>query len=124
MYVFNLINLTNLCRLLAIFFNAHKTFHRCLNVVFVRVICFHDTGQHQINVETMLCMYTLKFTTLNNVKLSQINVVILNAEFHNVDQCRNNVLYMTISKKLKRAKNIFELQKKMIHLINNTCFRL
>ena len=77
MYVFNLVNFTNLCRLLATFFNTQKTFQRCPNLV-VRVIWLHNVGQYQINVETMLCVYTLKFTTLNNVTLtSSISTLIL-----------------------------------------------
>ena len=70
-------------------------------------------------------MYTLKFATLNNIKLTVFfkvdinnirqcrnNVVILNVEFHNVDQRRNNVLYMTIFKKVANSKKtILELQK-------------
>ena len=45
-------------------------------------------------------------------------------EFPTVDQRRNNVVNMIICKKLKNAKNIFELHKKMSHLINNAYFRL
>ena len=50
---------------------------------------------------------------INNFRQLSNNVVILNVEFHNVDQRRNNVLNMTIFKKLIKAKkNISELQKK------------
>ena len=128
MYIFNFINFTKLCRLLATFFNTQKTFQGCLNVV-VRVIWLCDIGQYWINVETTLCMYTLKFTTLSNVRLtlsiSTLILTTLDVEFHNVDQRQNNVLYMTIFKKLKRAKKYFWVSKKKVsHLINNTCFQL
>ena len=66
-YVFNLINFTKLCSLLATFVNTQETFQRCFNVV-VRMRWRRNDGQCQINVETTLCMSTLKFTTLNNVK--------------------------------------------------------
>ena len=66
-YVLDLINFTNLCSLLATFFNTLKTFQHCLNVA-VRMIRRRDVGQRQINVETTLCISTLKFTTLNNVR--------------------------------------------------------
>ena len=36
--------------------------------IFVKVIWRRDVGQYQINVETTLCMPTLKFIMLNNVK--------------------------------------------------------
>ena len=50
---------------------------------------------------------------INNFRQLSNNVVILNVEFHNVDQRRNSVLNMTIFKKLiKATKNISELQKK------------
>ena len=67
MYVFNLINRTKLCSLLATFFNTQQIFQSWLNVV-VRVIWRRDVGQRQINVETTFFMSTLKFTTLNNVE--------------------------------------------------------
>ena len=44
-----------------------QTFQRCFNVVF-RLIRRRDVGQRQINVETMLCISTLEFTTSNNVE--------------------------------------------------------
>ena len=59
---------------------------------------------------------------INYVRKGRNNAVIFNVEFHNTDQRQNNVLNVTIFKKLKRAKNIFELQKNMTYLINNTCF--
>ena len=58
---------TKLCSLLPTFVNTQETFQRCLNVV-VRLIWRRDVGQFQINVETTLCMSTLKFKTLSNVK--------------------------------------------------------
>ena len=66
-YVFNLINFTKLCSLLATFFNTQETFQRYLNVV-VRVIWRRDVIQGQINVETTLSMSTLRFTMLNSIK--------------------------------------------------------
>ena len=66
-YVFNLINFTKLCSLLATFFNTQETFQRYLNVV-VRVIWRRDVVQGQINVETTLSMSTLRFTMLNSIK--------------------------------------------------------
>ena len=50
-----------------IFLPFQQTFQRCFKVV-VRLIWRHDVRQRQINVETMLCFSTLKFTTLNNVE--------------------------------------------------------
>ena len=49
-YVFDLINFTKLCGLLATFVNTKETFQRGLNVV-VRLICRRDIEQCQINVE-------------------------------------------------------------------------
>ena len=50
---------------------------------------------------------------------------LVTSQFHNVDQSRNNVMNMTIFKKLKRAEKYFWTSKKKItHLINNICFRL
>ena len=128
-YIFNLINFTKLCSLLATFVNTQETFQRCLNVA-VRVIWHRDVGQCQINVEKTLRMSTLKRTTLSNVKSTFVyfnadinnvrqrrnNAVIFNVEFHNVDQRRNNVVYMTIFKRLKTAKKYFwALKKKITH---------
>ena len=50
MYVFNFINFTKLCRLLATFFNTQKTYQSCLEVA-VRVIWLPSVGQYQINVK-------------------------------------------------------------------------
>ena len=126
MYVFNLINFTKLCSLLATFFNTQQTFKLCLNVV-VRVIRRHDVGQCQINVKTMLCMSTLKFTTLNNVELMlSISTLILTT----LDNAETILLFPTLSfttlinvettlceydhfhKVEKSKKNIFELREK------------
>ena len=137
MYVFNLINFTKLCRLLATFFNTQKTFQRCLKVV-VRVIWLRDVGQYRINVETTLCMYTLKFTTLNNVTLTlSISTLILttldNAEtmllfwtssFTTLINVETTFCIWPFSKSWKEQKNILSFKKKVTHLINNTCFRL
>ena len=43
------------------------TFQRCFNVVFW-LMRRRDVGQHQINVETTLCISTLEFSTSNNVE--------------------------------------------------------
>ena len=125
MYVFNLIDFTNLCSLLATFFNTQQTFQRCLNVV-VRLIWRCDVGQCPINVETMLRMSTLKSTMLNNVELTfSIWTLILTM----LDNVKTMLLCWTSSfptlinvettfwiwpflKSWKEQKIIFELQKK------------
>ena len=75
-----------------------------------------DVAQRQINVETTLCISTLKFTTSNNVESTlcistvdmnnvgqrQNNVVIFNVEFYNFGKRRNNVVKMTASTKNKK----------------------
>ena len=48
---------------------------------------------------------------INNVRQRRNNIVIFNVEFHNIDQRPKNVLYMTIFKKLKRAKKDFWASK-------------
>ena len=80
-----------------------------------------DVAQRHINVETTLCMSTLKFTTFNNVELNnfrqrQNNVVIFNADFHNVGQRRNNVGNTTIWKKIQAL-----IQKKKVFLSFKEC---
>ena len=71
----------------------------------VRVMWRRDVGQCQINA--------VYFSVdIISVRQRRNNAVIFNVEFHCVDQCRNNVVNSTIFKKLKRAKYIFELQKK------------
>ena len=50
-------------------FITQQIFHRCFNFGF-RLIWRRDVVQRQINVETTLFTTTLKFTTLNNVKLA------------------------------------------------------
>ena len=78
-YIFNLINFTKLCSLLATFFNTQETFQRCLNIAMV--ILRRDVGHCQINVETTLCMSALKFITSNNVKSTlSISMLIWNVE--------------------------------------------
>ena len=48
-------------------FYTQQTFQRCFNVVFwLTRRC--DVGQCQINIETTLCISTMKFTTFNNVE--------------------------------------------------------
>ena len=126
MYVFNLIIITKSCRLLAIFFNTQKTFQRCLNVVVVMVIWLRDVGQYWINVETTLCMYRLKFTTLNNRRLTlSISTLILTtldnvetmllfwaSSFTTLINIETTFWIWPFSKSWKEQKNIFELQKK------------
>ena len=46
---------------------THQTFQRCFNVIFW-LMRRRDVGQRQINVETILCISTLDFTTSNNVE--------------------------------------------------------
>ena len=46
---------------------SQQTFQRCFNVVFW-LMRRRDVGQRQINVETMLRISTLEFTTSNNVE--------------------------------------------------------
>ena len=46
---------------------SQQTFQRCFNVVFC-LIRRRNVGQRQINVETLLCISTLEFTTLSNVE--------------------------------------------------------
>ena len=46
---------------------TQQTFQRCFNVAFW-LMRRHDVRQCQINVETTLCISTLKFTTSNNVE--------------------------------------------------------
>ena len=133
MYVFNLINFTKLCSLLATFFNSQQMFQHCLNVV-VRVIWHCSVGQCQVKVETALCMSILKFTTPNNVEsVLSISVLILTI----LDNLETMLLFSMpsftalinvelmlriwqYSKSWKEQKNIFEPQKKMTHFINNT----
>ena len=107
-YVFNLINFKLLCTSLATFFNTQKTFQR-FNVA-VRVIWRRNVAQCQINLEIMLCMSTLKFTTPNNVRLRQNNAV-FNVDFHNIDQ-RRNVDHVITSKTSKREYDHFQKVQK------------
>ena len=117
-YVFNLINFTILCSLLATFFNTQENFQCSLNVA-VTVIWRDNVkatlkqhcvcqrwNQRQINV--------VYFNVdINNVRQRRNNAVIFNVEFHNVNQRQNNVMNMNFFKKVEKSKkNIFELQKK------------
>ena len=120
-YVFNLINFTILCSLLATFFNTQETFQCSLNVA-VRVIWRRDVGQCQSNVETTLCMSTLKSTS--NPTLS-ISTLILTT-FDNVEKMslfstssfttsinvKTTLWIWPFSKSWKEQKHIFKLQKK------------
>ena len=47
--------------------NSQQTFQRCFNVAFW-LTRRRDVGQRQINIETTLCISTLKFTTSNIVE--------------------------------------------------------
>ena len=106
-----------------IFFNQNYS----INTLFLLLGWPRDVGQCQINVETKLCMSKLKFTTLKNVEstLSISTFILIN----NVSQCHNNVVVFNFGfstlinvqttlwtgscfKELKKAKKIFELQKK------------
>ena len=97
-YVFNLINFTNLCSLLATFLNTQETFNvvstllwydaatlvmvkqRWNNVVYGKIE-IHNVEQRRIKV--------VHFNVdSNNVRQLQNNVVIFDVEFHNVDQSR------------------------------------
>ena len=125
-YVFNLINFTRLCSLLVSFINTQETFQCGLNVV-VRLIWRRNVRQSQVNVETLLCMSTLKFTTLNNVNLAlPISVLILTtldnfekllvfstSSFTTLIKVETTLSIWSFSKSWKEQKNIFELQKKM-----------
>ena len=121
-YVFNLINFTKLCSLLATIVNTQETFQRCLKVV-VKVIWRRVVGNCQINVETTLYMSSLKFTTLNNVKstLSFSALILIT-----LDNVETMLLFSTSSFTTlinvkttwiwpfwKEQKNIFELQKRV-----------
>ena len=63
----NQIYLTTLILASIVIKHHQQTFQRCFNVVFW-LIRRRDVGQRQINVETMFCISTLEFTTLNNVE--------------------------------------------------------
>ena len=134
--VFNLIGLAKLCSLLATFFNTPETFHYCHNVA-VRVIWRCDVGQCQINVETTLCMSTVTFAMLNNVKSTSTlsNSTLILTTLDNLETLNSASSFTTIInvettlwiwpfKMLKSTKNIVEPQKKMTPLINNTWFWL
>ena len=127
-YVFNLINFTKLCSLLATFVNTQETF----NVVSTLLFGWYDVVTSD-NVKSTLKQRCVcqrsnlqRWTTSNqhclfqrccyNVRQRRNNAVIFNVEFHNVDQRRNNVVYMTIFKRLKTAKKYFwALKKKITH---------
>ena len=137
MYVFNLINFIKLCRLLATLFNTQKTFQRCLNVV-VRVIWLRAVGQYRINVKRTLCMYSLKFTTLNNVELTlSISTLILKtlgnaktmllfwtSSFTMVINVETALCVWPFSESWKEQKAFLSFKKKVTHSIKNICFRL
>ena len=124
-YVFNLIKFTKLCSLLVTFVNTQKTFQCCLNVA-VRVICHRDVGQCQINVETTLYMWMLKFTPLNNIKstlfistlilttLDKVETMLLlsMSSFLTLINVEAKLWIWSFFKKWKEEKNILELAEK------------
>ena len=73
------------------------------NVVYVNSEIYY-IEQRRINVVYFII-------DINNVIQHQNNVI-LKVEFQNVDQRRNNLLNMTIFKKLKKAKKYFWASKK------------
>ena len=89
---------------------TQQTFQCCFNVVFW-LTPRRDVGQRQINVETTLCISTLKFATSNNVVYFNVdmnnvrqrgnNIFTFNVKFYNVGKRLNNVVKMTTSKKNK-----------------------
>ena len=104
MYFFILINFTKSCRLLATFFKTNKTFQHCLNIV-VKVIWLCDVGQCWIKFETTLCMYTLKFTTLNNVKLTlSVSKLILTT----LDNAETMLLVWTSSFTTSKERSVYD----------------
>ena len=57
---------------------TQQTFQRFLNNIIFR-LRRREVEQRQINIETMLCTSTLKFTTLNNVEVeSMLSISTLN----------------------------------------------
>ena len=115
--------------------------HLTLNVA-VRVIWRRDVRQCQINVDTTLCISTLKITMLNNVEstlsistlmlttlgnaktmllFSKSSFTLINIETTLID-IETTLYIRSFWKSQKEQKNIFELRKKMIHLINYNCF--
>ena len=114
---------------------SQQTFQRCFSDV-VKLIWQHDPVQRQINVETTLCMSTLKFSTLNNVESTLfistliLNVVIFNVEIYNIVSTLIKIWSFAKYDHLQKAKksqNIFfwalkKKQKKLNTL--NSKFRL
>ena len=109
---------------------TQQTFQRRFNVVF-RLIWRSDVTQRQINVETTLCMSTLKYTTSNNVQttlyISTLNWTTLdNVEtmlsfstsiFTTLGEVETTLQIWPFGKKIKPwfkntwFNNIFELQR-------------
>ena len=119
-YVFNLMNFTKFCSLLATFVNAQETIQRGLNVV-ARVIWRHDIEQCETNVEAKLLMSTLKFATFNNVKstftISTLSILdnaetMLLFSMSSFITSKQRCEYDNLQKNENSKKNIFELQKK------------
>ena len=80
----NQIYLTTLILASTVIKHHQQTFQRCFNVVFWS-IQRRDVGQRQINVETMFCISTLEFTTLNNVESTLCISKLIWTTFDNVE---------------------------------------
>ena len=95
---------------------SQQTFQRRLNFVF-RLIWRRDVPQRQINVETTLCMSTLKFSTLNWTTLDNVETTLTFSTL--VFTTLGNVETMlqiwpfekNIWTSIQKQNNIFELQR-------------
>ena len=65
----------------------------------------------QINIDMFLITFNFN-VDMNNVSQYRNNFVIFKVKFHNVDERRNNVVNMTMFKKLKKRKKYFWASKK------------
>ena len=79
--------------------NTQQTFQRSFNVVFW-LTRRRNVGQRQINIETTLCISTLKFTTSNNVEST---LRILTLTWTTLDNVKTTLWKWPL---LKRTKNI------------------
>ena len=118
---------------------TQQTFQSYVNVVF-RLIWCRDVAHRQINVETTLCRSTLEFTTLSHVESTlpisaliwrTLDNVIFNFNLRKIGQHWNDILNMTILKKInlkantkqyfwasrKNYSNWIQWTKKFIHII-------
>ena len=102
-YIFNLINFMKLLSLLVKFNNTQETFQHYLNIV-VRVIWHRNIWPCQINIETMLCMSTLKYTTLNKIKSTMLFSTLMLTTLVNIE----TMLWIwSFSKSWKKQKKYF-----------------